>query len=240
LSGVASSDSTLPKNPITAAVVVIFVHWSGATFADVSEATIWLGAVRIERGWMIGVFVHLWWLISFVLYWQSRGTPSFSDLQARHIELEHIELMRKMTQFLGVLREACASADSADKGTDHKSAELVGKLENQTLVAARESAREESFLPLIRRDWTWRYYVDFSQPAHVTGSRSPRRTETPTYDSLPRYAVPRGYSGKFFLYELRALSRLVGHRLEWHGDFLPWVLGWFAVVSIGARLAEVL
>lgn len=107
----ASSDSTLPKNPITAAVVVIFVHWSGATFADVSEATMWLGAVEIERGWMIGVFIHLWFVVSFLLYWQDRNAPSLRHLEKENSELEHVELFRYMSGFIQLLHDTCAESE---------------------------------------------------------------------------------------------------------------------------------
>lgn len=98
-------------------------------------------------------------------------------------------------------------------------------------LQARQEGSVKTFVPRIERDRTFRYYVDFSQTEHIDASSSRGPSDAPELRDMPRFAMPRSRSVTFFRYEVWALWRLTTRCITWHRTFLPWLLGWFAVVS---------
>ena len=231
------NEAAMPKAVITAAILIIFLHWSGASFISTSAHT-WLGTVQIERGWMVGIFLHLWFILSYVLYWQNKGAKNLTHYESINREFQHIQLIRKTPDFLKTLKEVCVAAERELQDIpEPPAATLVSMLASSSLNVKVGVQASERILPTIERNLILSYIVDFSKASHVEGTSSGSGADKyPERDSLPCYIIPWRYSVKLFQFELRAFCRVVLKSFSWHQVFLPWVLGWFACCSIMLRL----
>jgi hypothetical protein len=220
--------------------MIIILHRSGATFVVGASASTWLGAVQIERGWMIGVFLHLWFFATFFLQWQKEGANSFSKYKSWNAELLHQHLLRSNQDFIILLKRSVADSSLLPNDViTQTSDELIDKFRSGG-YAAREHHGEIRVLPTISRDFLFNYSVDFSKPSLISGSSSTITQSTIPLDQFPQIALPNEYNWKMLSFELTGTLYILTHKLDWYKRFLHWTLAWFACLSIFLTLIGLL
>jgi hypothetical protein len=192
----SDSEVTLPKNVVASAVTIIFLHWSGASFASGKTASTWLGALQIERGWVIGVFLHLWFVSSYLLYWQKKNAPKLRDLETEHRQMQHIELFHNIDGFPELFQAACQSSNSvvAEK-FEQDISEITEKVLKRSF-AVRSKNQTLRMFPTIRRKGFKDYFVDFSEPGAIFSHGSGSPNDGPSIESLPKLAVSREFGSR--------------------------------------------
>ena len=237
----SSDDVGLPKSAIAAAMTIIFLHWSGASFVEGNSASTWLGVVHIARGWMVGVFLHLWFIVAFLFYWQRIDAPSMGKLETKNQEIYSLQLVEYTRGFLQLLKEACAVAESGSDSPNEYSAEsLVDKLSRRALQV-KDGNGTKSIIPAVERYGFGRYRIDFSKAAFTFGSSSSAGSaETPRIEDLQCLEIPAVYRAAFFRAETKTTFTILTRNIGWYREFLPSLLGWFGLCSIILRAFGIL